>query len=257
MKIGLILLNFLLACGVVYEVCGLFTKDGKVQYVAKARTVKSGDASATKQATTPKKNKMSNNEASQILLASNIFDVSRCPEAVNSRGGGSAQMALLGIYQVGDCRGAIIQQKRNSNNRRPPWIRNNNNTSQQSTPPLKQFLRVGESLENGYVLKEIGEDSVTLSRGGGRLELTLETASKNSPSALAAAAAASKQNRPSTQEMQQMMMVRGMRVMEQLVRQNSQQNNNQGNNRPTAPGRNNNSGNNNNGGSNRTMRNNR
>ena len=114
---------------------------------------------------------------------------------MNSRwGGGSAQMALLGIYRVGNFEGAIIQQKRNRRGGPPRRTANNRNgTAQQVTePPLKQFLRLGEALENGYVLSSIGSDSVTLSRGGGKLELQLETASKNLPSTVAAAAAAAR-----------------------------------------------------------------
>lgn len=242
MKIWLILLNFLLAGGVVYQAAGFFRGGtSEVQYVAgKDRSAKNGKPAAVKPAA-PKTAQLGGSEAAQILLANNIFNVARCPEALNSRwGGGSAQMALLGIYRVGNFEGAIIQQKRNRRGGPPRRTANNRNgTAQQVTePPLKQFLRLGEALENGYVLSSIGSDSVTLSRGGGKLELQLETASKNLPSTVAAAAAAARRNRPNAQQMQQFMMMRQMRVMEQLIRQNSQQN--QNNNRSAAPGRGNN-----------------
>lgn len=239
MKIWLILLNFLLAGGVAYQAAGIFRGgSSEVRYVAgKDRSAKTGKTAAVKPAA-PKTPQIGDNEAAQILLANNIFNVARCPEALNSRwGSGSAQMALLGIYRVGNFEGAIIQQKRNRRGGPPHRsVNNRNGTARQSAePPLKQFLRLGESLENGYVLSSIGSDSVTLTRGGGKLELQLETASKNLPSAVAAAAAAARQNRPDAQQMQQFMMMRQMRVMEQLIRQNGRQN--QNNSRPAAPGR--------------------
>lgn len=234
MKIWLILLNFLLAAGCVYQAAAL-VRGGtpEVEYVAgKDRSAKSGKPAAKPAA--PKTPQRPVSAALSTLLANNIFNVARCPEALNSRwGGGAAQIALLGIYRVGSWEGAIIQQKRQT--RRGPVRRNNRtNTTQAAEPPLKQFLRVGESLENGYVLTSIGTDSVTLTRGGGKLELQLETASKNLPSTVAAAAAAARRNRPNAQQMQQFMMMRQMRVMEQLIRQNNQQNRNT---RQSAPGR--------------------
>lgn len=234
MKIWLILLNFLLAAGCVYQAVALVRGgEPEVEYVAgKDRSAKSGKITA--KPASPKTTQLTPASAVPILLANNIFNVTRCPEALNSRwGGGAAQIALLGIYRVGGWEGAIIQQKRQ--NRRGPVRRNNrNNTTQAAEPPLKQFLRVGESLENGYVLSAIGTDSVTLTRGGGKMELQLETASKNLPSTVAAAAAAARRSRPSAQQMQQFMMMRQMRVMEQLIRQNNQQNRNT---RQSVPGR--------------------
>lgn len=234
MKIWLILLNCLLAAGCVYQATALFS-DGsaEVEYVAgKDRSAKAGKAAARPAA--PKTPQITSGTAARILLSNNIFNVARCPEALNSRwGGGGTQIALLGIYRVGDFEGAVIQQKRR--NRRGPARRNNRTgATQAADPPLKQFLRVGESLENGYVLTAIGTDSVTLTRGGGKMELQLETASKNLPSTVAAAAAAARRSRPSAQQMQQFMMMRQMRVMEQLIRQNNQQNRNT---RQSAPGR--------------------
>ena len=240
MKIWLILLNFLLAGGVVYQAAGFFRGGApEVQYVAgKDRSAKNGKPAAPRPAV-PKAPQIGHGEAAQILLANNIFNVARCPEALNSRwGGGSAQMALLGIYRVGNFEGAIIQQKRNRRGGPPRRNVDSRTGRQAAEPPLKQFLRLGESLENGYVLSSIGSDSVTLTRGGGKLELQLETASKNLPSTVAAEAAAARRNRPNAQQMQQFMMMRQMRVMEQLIRQNGRQN--QNNSRPAAPGRGNN-----------------
>ncbi len=235
MKIWLILLNFLLVAGCVYQAVALARGgEPEVEYVAgKERSAKSAKPAA--QPASSKKTPLAPASAESILLANNIFNVTRCPEALNSRwGGGTTQIALLGIYRVGSWEGAIIQQKRQT--RRGPARRNNRNgtTTQAAEPPLKQFLRVGESLENGYVLSAIGTDSVTLTRGGGKLELQLETASKNLPSTVAAAAAAARRRQPSAQEMQQSMMMRQMRVMEQLIRQNNPQNRNT---RQIAPGR--------------------
>lgn len=45
----------------------------------------------------------------------------------------------------------------------------------------KQYVRLGETLSNGYTLAEVNRDSVLLTRGSDKLELELLDASKNAP----------------------------------------------------------------------------
>ncbi len=240
MKIWLILLNLLLAGGVTQQAVKLFRHESDaVEYTVgrdRSKPVKNTAARPT-----GKSDAMTPGEAVQLIVGANIFNLARCPDAQSGRwGGNSAQMSLLGVYRIGTTQGAIIQQKRNSGRRGPGNWRQGQGQTATAEKPLKQFLRLGESLENGYTLTAVHDDRIVLSRGGGQLELKLETASKNLPATIAAAAAAAQQNRPTAQQMQQIMMFQQMRMMNELVRNtrnNQNQNQNQNQNRQTAPGR--------------------
>lgn len=237
MKIWLLLLNLLLAGGVAHQAATLFRNDvPEVEYtVGKDRSRKTKE---TPKSTPEKSAAMTPREAAGLIIGANIFNLTRCPDAQSGRwGGNSAQMSLLGVYRIGSYQGAIIQQKRNTRRGPGNWRNRNQNTTAEK--PLKQFLRLGESLENGYTLTAVHDDYIVLSRGSGQLELKLETASKNLPSTIAAAAAAQRQNRPNAQQIQQMMMFRQMRMMNELIRNTR---NNQNQNRQSAPGRGNNRG---------------
>lgn len=237
MKIWLLLLNLLLAGGVAHQAVTLFRNDvPEVEYtVGKDRSRKTKE---TPKSTPEKSAAMTPREAAGLIIGANIFNLTRCPDAQSGRwGGNSAQMSLLGVYRIGSYQGAIIQQKRNTRRGPGNWRNRNQNTTAEK--PLKQFLRLGESLENGYTLTAVYDDYIVLSRGSGQLELKLETASKNLPSTIAAAAAAQRQNRPNAQQIQQMMMFRQMRMMNELIRNTR---NNQNQNRQSAPGRGNNRG---------------
>ena len=237
MKIWLLLLNLLLAGGVAHQAVTLFRNDvPEVEYtVGKDRSRKTKE---TPKSTPEKSAAMTPREAAGLIIGANIFNLTRCPDAQSGRwGGNSAQMSLLGVYRIGSYQGAIIQQKRNTRRGPGNWRNRNQNTTAEK--PLKQFLRLGESLENGYTLTAVHDDYIVLSRGSGQLELKLETASKNLPSTIAAAAAAQRQNRPNAQQIQQMMMFRQMRMMNELILNTR---NNQNQNRQSAPGRGNNRG---------------
>lgn len=227
MKILLIIVNLFLAGMVVREGFALLRPSGgeTLELVRRERPATSGNS--VQPAVTAKENVSV--DPLRTVLRHNIFDMSRCPDAIAGRRGASgSSISLVGVYQIGDCVGAIIQQKR-QNNRRGPW-RNNRNSGNNSKQelPLQQFFRIGESLENGYRLEEVYPDRVVLRRNGGSMELRLENASTNLPSTVAAAAAAAQRNRPTQQQMQQMMMFQQMRMMRELIRQNN-------NNRAPAP----------------------
>lgn len=194
MKIWLLLLNLLLAGGVAHQAVTLFRNDvPEVEYtVGKDRSRKTKE---TPKSTPEKSAAMTPREAAGLIIGANIFNLTRCPDAQSGRwGGNSAQMSLLGVYRIGSYQGAIIQQKRNTRRGPGNWRNRNQNTTAEK--PLKQFLRLGESLENGYTLTAVHDDYIVLSRGSGQLELKLETASKNLPSTIAAAAAPSGRTGP-------------------------------------------------------------
>ena len=91
----------------------------------------------------------------------------------------------------------------------------------------KQYVRLGETLSNGYTLTEVNRDSVLLTRGSDKLELELLDASKNAPQT------ARRSNRrvntgtqmlQTLQNMQRMQMFQNMQMMRMMRQnQNSQQ----------------------------------
>ncbi len=98
----------------------------------------------------------------------------------------------------------------------------------------KQYVRLGETLSNGYKLVEVNRDSVLLTRGSDKLELELLDASKNTPQT------AGRTNRRTNtgtqmlqtlQNMQRMQMFQNMQMM-RMMQQNQnppQQQNNSSN----------------------------
>lgn len=93
----------------------------------------------------------------------------------------------------------------------------------------KQYVRLGETLSNGYTLVEVNRDSVLLTRGSDKLELELLDASKNAPQT-----ARTTNRRVNTgtqmlqtlQNMQRMQMFQNMQMM-RMMRQNQNQNSQQ------------------------------
>lgn len=211
MKILIFIVNLFLAWLLVWEGISFFSGTPELA----VRTVRSKkNANAGRNTTVAKKKTMTADEAVQTIQRKNIFNITRCPDVVGGRGGSSA-MALLGIYRIGDRCGAIIQ---NSSPRQvarsgPPWMRQ----AQQARRQIRsqQTFMQGDVMENGYVVSEIYDDRVVLTRGGGRLELRLELASR--PIAQARAAQAARAARPSAQQIQQRMQMQQMQMMRQLM----------------------------------------
>ncbi|MDD3116672.1 MAG: hypothetical protein PHO45_04815 [Victivallaceae bacterium] len=215
MKALLIVLNLALALGALWGVSSLFKTEEKVVYSAGRERSESRPESRSKiVGTTPKA--ITAEDAELMITRNNLFNINRCPDAVAGRGGRTAntQLALVGIYKVGPNQGAVIRQTRQA--RRNFFTRNNNNQQQQAAP--QQFFRIGDTLENGYTLKSVGSNSVTLSRSGSNMELQLESAGQNVTAAQASQQAAAQRPRNAA-EMQQMMMMGQMRMMQQMMMQ--------------------------------------
>ena len=210
------------------------------------------------------------------IVDNNIFNPDRCPNAVFGRGRSNrVELSLVGTFEIGDCKGAIILQKSASNNRNfpgmmggpggfggfpggppmPPgnlgaapgaarnrfgsWNRagagaSGNNASSTQIGALRQYVRIGETLANGYTLTEITRTGAVLTRGSDKMELELQEPSKNQ----AKASTGTNNNRRGNffqqmQQMQQMQMMQNfqmMRMMHDTVR-NQNQNRNPGGNR--------------------------
>lgn len=161
-------------------------------------------------------------EAVRLINGRNIFNLNRCPDALSVRSG--SQIALLGTYVAGDLSGAIFQQSGQSG---PQFtFRGGGRSSQTQTRqiPPKRFVRLGETLENGYTLTQVRPDGVTLSRGGASMEMRVERPSDHTPGAIAARAA-SRPAPPNPQQIQNMMMGQQLMMLRQLIRNTSPETN--------------------------------
>ena len=119
------------------------------------------------------------------------------------------------------------------------WNRNGGNTSgaggdsatTTATASVKQYVRVGETLSNGYTLSEVTRTTATLTRGSDKMELELQDPSKNQTKA-----ATTNNNRSNPvlnqlQQMQQMQMMQNFQMMRMMRDTSRNQNQNQSGNR--------------------------
>ncbi len=214
MKLFLFLLNIALLGGVLWSFSKwLPDKSGAEPMELTRRERKSTAANKKTQPGAQKAEKeYSLTEAAGVVAIKNIFDTARCPAASTAGRGGvsSGQLQLVGIFDAGGVKGAVITTKsnrRNNNNRFNPFRQNRNNqnsnaSSKRSTanrgassvnkfgepaPEVRSaergYYRIGDRLSNGYVLAAIERDHVILNRGSGKMELYLEDASVNQPAA--------------------------------------------------------------------------
>lgn len=195
-------------------------------------------------------------ESAKKIISHDVFNNVRSPLANvrNSR----TQLTLVGIFRCGKTEGAIIRQ--NNRNRqfnpylaqmmmhsgmmnRPGGMGNGgmggnrftrwSQVAGRTSGAEKQYVKVGETLSNGYTLAEVTRTGATLIRGNDRIELELQDPSKNRNSGNY------NNNRRSmnpTQQFQQAQMImqgQMMRTMQQMQRsiQSNQGNRNYGGNR--------------------------
>lgn len=161
------------------------------------------------------------------IVRKNIFNPARNPNSQTARTVNQSQLSLVGVCLVGDSKGAVILQK--NRNIRPfgPGMRpgqnwNNWNNRNQQQQAVQQYIRVGETLSNGYVLTEVTRTGAVLTLNGSRMELKLQEPSKNQTQT------ARRQSRPQTVQ-QQMLMMQRMQMMQnmQMMRMMQQNNRNQ------------------------------
>ena len=198
MKIALYLINAILAISILYQGSKLFTskpkkENSKVKLERKNTPKKSIAKVATKKQAPPV-------DDVKVITEADIFNNKRNPDS--SGFSGRVELTLVGTFKVGKIEGAIITQKSNQRrpfmammggpggrmgNNAPPMMPgaggfrqrfalNNNNQQNQGT---KQYVRVGETLANGYTLASVTRTSATLTRSGDKLELELQDPSKN------------------------------------------------------------------------------
>ena len=187
-------------------------------------------------------------ESAKKIISHDVFNNVRSPLANvrNSR----TQLTLVGIFRCGKTEGAIIRQ--NNRNRqfnpylaqmmmhggmmnrpggmmnRPGGMGGNRFTSWsqvagRNSGAEKQYVKVGETLSNGYTLAEVTRTGATLIRGNDRIELELQDPSRNRNSGRNYS---NNRSLNSTQQFQQAQMImqgqmmRTMQQMQQTIRSN-------------------------------------
>ncbi|MPM27969.1 hypothetical protein SDC9_74486 [bioreactor metagenome] len=242
MKILLIAINLILSGLVLYSGMALLRTNGasgfelKTGKDRKAKTTKERLPVEKKDTGAPLLVLRDPGEAGRIVVAKNIFDPQRCPNAVGGRGARSGgTLSLVGIYRVGDIQGAIILTKNGSRtaaaaNPGRTAVRTTSGPTRtgvqsvaQSNIPNQCYFRLGEILPNGYTLSQIDPTQVTLTRGSSKMVLPLALASENASSGTPAQTRTNPlqqmlqlmQRSVDMQQMQQMNMMRMMRTQPQ------------------------------------------
>lgn len=211
MKFAIVTLNIFLVCFLAYSALERFSKAGRssasVVSVARrggSKNVKTGAAKTLKAQKAETKAVAGGDVAVQaaVVTAGNIFDTARCENAqvmgrTNTRASEKkVELTLVGMVVAGDRRGAIILQKdKNLNSMQnqqtlmrpgmppaPPGTAGTAGATAEKEIVYKQFVRVGETLANGYTLTSVSRTGATLEKGSDKLELVMTEASKNMPS---------------------------------------------------------------------------
>ena len=179
-------------------------------------------------------------EEIQAVIDGDLFNSERSPNASMRGRGGRVQMVLVGTFKIGDVEGAIIRQNTIQRQFNPflaqlgggpggpggrgapggPGLNRFSGglqrfgaglNTQNNTQPIRQYVRVGETLANGYKLVEVTRSSAVLVRGGDRTELELQLPSKGR-----AAGGRAPQRLNAAQQLQQAQMVTQMRMMQMM-----------------------------------------
>lgn len=271
MKGLLITVNVILTLIVVwagFQRLETFSGKKKQEYTVKKRPDRKP---VPKPAAGKKSEPRSPKQDAEVVISKNIFSQDRSP---NSTMGGNArvELSLVGTFSIGSCTGAIIKQKTSNlfpmggpqmggpqmGGRRQMGIaqrggrpgpaamtrqQGGNVAAGSNQLVYKQYVRVGETLSNGYKLVDVQREKVTLQRGSDKLELTIEEASKNAP------ATARQQNRgnrqinnttrilQTMQNMQRMQMFQNFQMMRMMNNNRPDMNNNNNRNSGYSGGR--------------------
>ena len=145
-------------------------------------------------------------EQKNTIIDSDIFNVDRTPNAAFGRGNTRVELALVGTIEAGKYRAAVIIQRTNTRQINP-FMRmmwggpggpggppgggrggarrfmmgpNGPNGMRRNHPAvIKQYVKLGETMPNGYKLTALSRTRATLTRGGDKMELELQAPSKN------------------------------------------------------------------------------
>jgi len=144
-------------------------------------------------------------EQKAAIIEADIFNIERTPNAAFGRSNTRVELALVGTIEAGQYRAAVIIQRTNTRQINPfmrmMWgngpggpggpgggrgarrfnmgMNNPNNPRRNSMTTVKQFVKLGETMPNGYKLTALTRTHATLTRGGDKMELELQAPSKN------------------------------------------------------------------------------
>ena len=218
MKILIIAVNIALALLLTGTVTSAFRKDAPHQSHAgrtrrSAKPAKNDDAGKNADNDTAPA-PLTREEKFNAILNADIFNPERTPNAAFGRRGNRMELSLVGTFEAGKIRGAVILCRTNSRQINPfmrmmwgggpgggmPGMpdmpsggrggvrrfmmpsgmmngqrRNNGNNND----AVKQYVRLGETMPNGYTLTALTRTRATLTRGGDKMELELQMPSQN------------------------------------------------------------------------------
>ena len=237
MKKALVTLNIVLTLSVVWAVSGLFSKQDKV--IVRSKKIDRTNAGVSKKTESSEKIDVqlpAPDAAAEKIASLDVFNQLRSPFA-NTRMG-RTDLTLLGTFKVGKLEGAVIRQQNRSRQVNPYLMqamrmagvggagrmgrgRFSSGTQRQLNilnQPLKHYIRLGETLSNGYTLIEVSRTKAVLVRGNDKLELELQDPSKNRTAVTRRAAPRMNANQQ-FQQAQMFMQGQMMRTMQQMQQQ--------------------------------------
>jgi len=248
MKTALVLLNVLLGLLLAWTAVDLVRSPASktsAYSVKKREAAKKGIPSKKAENPSSKasaRQPMFRNDEERIraIVDADLFNSERSPNASMRGRAGRVEMTLVGICRIGGVEGAVIRQ--NTFRRQfnpflvPPGGAPGNfgggagpgagfnrfsgglqrfgagmNLQRNSNVPTRQYVRVGETLSNGYKLIEVTRSGAVLVRGGDRIELELQPPSRNR-----VAGNSAPRRLDAAQQFQQAQMITQMRMLQMM-----------------------------------------
>ena len=252
MKNFLIILNFILAILIGWNLFSALTggEESEIETPVR-RSVRKPVAAKPEAPTAAEKNTPApaadtveaRNSLAKTIVESDVFNAERSPAS-----GGRLELTLVGTFKIGDLEGAIIrinaQRQRQINpfmrmmmpggpgnafqrggNRSGAtrqrfgggnWMSNSGNSN---TAGNRQYVRIGDTLDNGYTLTEVTRTRAILARGSDKMELELQDPSKN-----AVARRSGGQRLNTNQQLQQAQLMTQQMLMRTLMNMNNNRN---------------------------------
>lgn len=254
MKKALVTFNLILAAVVIIIVSGNITYRKQNEKTVKKAAVESSANQGNSRKATDKADKkiaaenkeapaaklLSPEDAAAKIVEKDVFNQIRSPLAFSRVG--RSEMTLVGVidgkaaiiktntrqrqfnpYLAQAMRMSSVMRGNASGGRFTQWSQMSN---RRNNGPVQQYVRLGETMNSGYVLTEVSRSRVVLERGNDKLELELQDPSKNR-----AAARQQPQRLNATQQFQQAQMFMQSQMISTMreIQRNSSNNAQQGN----------------------------
>ena len=148
MRAALIVVNVLLAVWLLAVVAGRLTGDGDVEEFSVKKSGSKKNVPAVSAAAPKSTTLLSLDSRMATIIDNNIFNSERCPNAVFGRGRSTRiELTLVGTFEIGGVKGAIIKQKAGSSNNRGNFMGGpggrwggRNNSSANTRSPIRVQL---------------------------------------------------------------------------------------------------------------------